>query len=178
MFLVLKVYGLKIGLIGGAPCLPWPVGWLNRFFAFTSNRPWAWHWNFDGFEVEKDKENEDDEDWKWFWEAIWIKNGLRVRNLERENSAEKPRLNLGSRDLDVENGVWGWFWVNEVMGNDFRDSNWCKKGKRWSILEWERVRKKRLLEREKSGWSNEGGRWTTYKVFESGLPDFTNRLAG
>ena len=62
MLLVLKMNGLKIGLVGGAPYFPWPGGWLNWFFAFSSNRPRARHFDFDGFKDKNSKDNEDDED--------------------------------------------------------------------------------------------------------------------
>ena len=53
VLLVLKVNGLKGGLIGGAPCFPWPCGWLNRFLAFSSNRPRALHGDLVDLELKR-----------------------------------------------------------------------------------------------------------------------------
>ena len=167
MLLVLKMDVLKGGLIGGAPYFPWPGGWLNRFFAFFSNQPRTWHIDFDGFKDKNTKENEDDEDWKWFGETIWIKNGLRVRNLEREKNSSKPRLKLGSRDLDVENGFQGSFWVLNEMGNFFLDSIWCEKDRKWRILEWER-------ERNKTAFRESGNRIAESKRKEMNNTKHTN----
>ena len=66
---------MAVWMVEPVPCL---------FYEPAENLTFLFGW----FEFEKDKENEDDEDGKWFGETIWIKNGLRVRNLERENSAE------------------------------------------------------------------------------------------
>ena len=49
------------------------------------------------------------------------------KRLESEKSRErksgsKPMLKMGSKDLDVENGLQEWFCDLNEMGNDFIDS--------------------------------------------------------
>ena len=73
--------GLKGRLIGGAPYLPWAFGGLNRFFAFSTNWPWAWHGDLDWFKVKWGNEKEDGEDLNEYWGSIRIETSLRAKNL-------------------------------------------------------------------------------------------------
>ena len=72
-------------------------------------------YDFDRFEEKITKESEDDEDWKWFGETNWIKNGLRVKNLERENLAQNlgwnPDLEFWMLKMEVRDGFeWIKWW--------------------------------------------------------------------
>ena len=161
--LVLKVCGFKVGLIGGAPYLSWLVGLLNWFFAFSSNRPWAWHGDFDWFEVKKSNEKENDEDWKRFWDVIRLKNGLRRWNLEREKIVGNHSFGFRYSECDVKKGFERWFWIQELMGNNFYETIWIENEWKWWILEWERMKREMVFrERMVSGLPKEGGRWTTF----------------